>query len=147
MFRFCALLLASIFLFNTPALRAQETDYLKHGKIFCLCSFKKTCSECYECDKNRYQVKIENHLNKQIKKVHYQYYSDVYNRIVEKEAKIQGKIISAFLMVNTGSSAVLPTKTVQKTNLYCMSVLRPSNRSLTSAIVTTNSRSRISTTT
>jgi hypothetical protein len=79
--------------------------------------------------------------------VHYQYYSDVYNRIVEKEAKIQGKIISAFLMVNTGSSAVLPTKTVQKTNLYCMSVLRPSNRSLTSAIVTTNSRSRISTTT
>ena len=93
MFRFCALLIASIFLFNTPALHAQETDYMKHGKIFCLCSFKKTCSECYECDKNRYQVKIENHVNKQIKKVHYQYYSDVFNRIMEKEAKIEGKII------------------------------------------------------
>ena len=92
-FRFCIMLVLPLLLLSTTAVKAQENDYLKHGKIFCLCSFKKECSECYDCGKQRYKVKIENKLNKQIKHVYYEFYSEVYNKLLEKEAKIQGKII------------------------------------------------------
>ena len=81
------------FLFASPSLRAQDNDYLRHGKVFCLCSFKKECNNCYSCDKDRYQVKMENKLDKKITKISYKFYSEVKNRILEKEAKIEGNII------------------------------------------------------
>ena len=71
-------------------LYAQENDYLKHKKYFDLCSFHKKCSECYSCGELRYLVKIRNNQDKKIKGVYYTFYSHTFNKIIEKEAKIEG---------------------------------------------------------
>jgi hypothetical protein len=84
------LLIVTLFLLCIPVLHAQDIDYLKHGKTFCLCSVKRECSLCLSCDKERYQLKIDNHTQKKIKNVYYKFYSSVFNRILEKEAKIEG---------------------------------------------------------
>lgn len=78
-----------------PALRAQElkdNDYLRHTKIFCLCSFDRECSGCYDCGKQKYWVKIKNKSDKKIKQISYVFYSDVFNRVLTKEAKLDGVI-------------------------------------------------------
>ena len=92
----CCLCL-SLLLFGFCSAHAQDpdVDYLKHGKVFNVCSFKKDCSHCYECGKERYIVKLNNKVNKGIKKISYKYYSEVYNRIITKEAQIKGDRIDA----------------------------------------------------
>jgi hypothetical protein len=74
---------------------AQETkmDYLKHGKTFNLCSFKRQCAHCFECEQQRFDVKIKNVSDKKITRIHYKFYSEVFNKIIEKEAKIQTNVI------------------------------------------------------
>jgi len=84
------LLFISVFCIGTSSVRAQSNDYLRHRKIFDLCSFKRECSNCYECGKQRYIVKINNKETKAIKKISYSFYSDVYNKILTKEATIKG---------------------------------------------------------
>lgn len=87
------LLFIPLFLLGRPALFAQDNDYMKHGKVFDLCSFKKTCFDCFNCNKNKVSVKIKNKVNKKITKISYVYYSQVYNKILTKEAQIQGEVI------------------------------------------------------
>lgn len=87
------LLFVPLFLLSIASANAQDIDYLKHGKTFDLCSFKKQCSECYTCTENRYMVKIKNKGDKKIKSVSYKFYSEVFNRVIEKEAKVQGNEI------------------------------------------------------
>ena len=92
--RFAFFLLAASLLCGRSGF-AQDNDYLKHGKIFKCYDFKKTCEGCYTCEDNRYQVKIKNLSDKTIKSIRYKIYSDVYNKIETKEAKIEGNIISS----------------------------------------------------
>jgi hypothetical protein len=76
-------------------LRAQDNDYLKHRKVFDLCSIHKQCSECYTCSERRYLIKIKNNQDKRIKAVYYKFYSRTFNKILEKEAKLEGARIDA----------------------------------------------------
>ncbi len=69
---------------------AGDNDFLRHTKFFYICSFKRECTNCNSCSKQRYQVKIQNRLDKKIKSISYAFYSDVYNEILTKEAKILG---------------------------------------------------------
>lgn len=92
---FKVFLLVTMFIAGNTALRAQDMDYLRHRKAFDICSIKKQCSECYTCNQNRYMVKINNVADKKIKGVYYKFYSPVFNKILEKEAKIQGDKIEA----------------------------------------------------
>jgi hypothetical protein len=85
------LLLPLVFLFNT--VRAQDQDYLKHGKTFNLCWFKPECVKCNMCEKKRYHVKIRNNADKKITGVSVKFYSDVFNRILEKDAKVAADVI------------------------------------------------------
>jgi hypothetical protein len=89
------LLLASLFLISKPALFAQDNDFLRHRKFFDICSIKKQCEHCNTCDQQRVIVKINNKENKKISNVWYKFYSPVFNRILEKEAKIVGDKIEA----------------------------------------------------
>lgn len=88
--RFSVLLFVSVLFFSNSALYAGDNDYLRHNKIFYLCSFKKECTDCYNCGKERYIVKIQNRVDKKIKSVSYTFYSSVYNKLLTKEAKIEG---------------------------------------------------------
>jgi hypothetical protein len=87
-----SLLVVLLFLSFT-SLHAQDVDYLRHGKIFCLCSYKRICSDCWECSRERYELKYHNKTDKKIKKISYKFYSSVYNKVLEKEAKIEGDVI------------------------------------------------------
>ena len=91
--RFTVLLFITMALFCNTSVQAQTTDYLKHGKLFNLCSFKKQCTKCYTCDKDRYEVKIKNNTNKTITGVSVKFYSEVFNRILEKDTKIEADMI------------------------------------------------------
>ena len=89
------LVLLPLFLLCRPVLHAQElqdNDYLRHTKVFCLCSFEKECSGCYDCGKQKFVVKIKNRTDKKIKRISYVFYSDVFNRILNKDAKMDGDI-------------------------------------------------------
>jgi hypothetical protein len=72
---------------------AQSIDYLRHNKIFNLCAFERECSGCYDCDKQKFKVKIKNLVDKKIKSVSYVYFSDAKNKIVTKEGVIIGGVI------------------------------------------------------
>ncbi len=87
------LLFASLFFIGSAATRAQDNDYLKHRKFFDICSIKKQCRECFSCNQNRYVVKIDNRADKKITRVYYKFYSPVFNKIIEKEAKLEGDVI------------------------------------------------------
>ena len=87
------LLFVPLFLLSFSAVKAQDYDYLKHSKIFNLCSFKRQCSQCYTCDQERYIVKIKNNVDKKITGVSYKFYSEVFNKVLTKEAKVEGKRI------------------------------------------------------
>jgi len=89
------LVITLLFLFNNAGLHAQDNDYLKHRKFFDICSIKKQCSECYTCNQLRFITRINNKTDKKIKNVYYKFYSPVFNKIVEKEAKIEGERIDA----------------------------------------------------
>ncbi len=91
--RFSAFLLVSLFLLSAPASFAGDNDYLRHTKIFFLCSFKRECTNCSECSKQRYNVKIQNRMDKKIKSISYTFYSPVYNKLLTKEARIEGNMI------------------------------------------------------
>lgn len=78
----------------STCLFAQDADYLKHRKSFDICSIKRQCADCYSCEKERCIVKIQNKSDKQIARVYVKFYSPVFNKIVEKEAKIEGGKIS-----------------------------------------------------
>lgn len=84
------LLFVPLFLLTGFSLSAQEKDYWRHNKEYYLCSFKRDCSHCYDCGKQRYTVKIQNRTEKTMLKVYYVYYSSVYNRVLEKEAVLKG---------------------------------------------------------
>jgi hypothetical protein len=88
--RLKVLLFLSLFLLGNAALHAQDIDYLKHRKTFDLCSIKKDCNHCFECSKERFLIKVKDNSNKKIVSVFYKFYSPVYNRVLEKEAKIIG---------------------------------------------------------
>lgn len=92
--RIAFLLFASFVLSASTGASAQEVDYLRHNKFFYLCSFKRECSHCYDCGKQRYQMRIKNRTEKRITGISYVFYSDVYNKVLTKEAKIQGDVIS-----------------------------------------------------
>jgi hypothetical protein len=92
------LLFVPLFLLARPAVHAQElaeNDYLRHTKVFYLCGFEKECSACYDCGKQKYWVKIKNRADKKITKVSYVFYSDVFNRVLTKDAKMDGDAIDA----------------------------------------------------
>src|ERR1043165_9517781 len=72
---------------------AQSMDYLRHNKTFFLCDFKRECSGCYDCDRQKFTVKIKNLVDKKIKRVSYVYFSDVHNKVVTKDAVIIGGVI------------------------------------------------------
>lgn len=93
--RFKVLLFIVSFLFCNADLKAQDNDYLKHGKIFNVCSIKRNCSHCQDCNKERFQVKIKDNSGKKIRQVFYKFYSPVFNKILEKEAKMVGDKIDA----------------------------------------------------
>ena len=83
------LLFVPLFVIGAFSVRAQSIDYLKHGNVFCLCSYKLECSYCKDCNNERYTVKLNNNLDKKITRVFYTYYSEPYNKIVEKEGKME----------------------------------------------------------
>ena len=87
--------LVSLMLLSATASFAVDNDYLKHTKAFYLCSFKRDCSNCFECGKQRYIVKIQNRVDKKIKSISYKFYSSVYNKLLTKEAKIEGGVIDS----------------------------------------------------
>lgn len=91
--RFKLLVLAPLFALGTSSAFAQDNDYLRHGKFFDLCSFKKVCFDCFNCSKNKYSVKIKNKVNQKISKISYVFYSEVYNQVLTKEAQIVGGVI------------------------------------------------------
>jgi hypothetical protein len=72
-------------------------------KYFHLCSFKRECSNCGSCVAQKYRVKIKNVTDKEITNVSYVYFSDVYQRIISKEAVLEGSQIdggqTSFLFV------------------------------------------------
>jgi hypothetical protein len=85
-----------LFALTATAVRAQdnkENDYLRHRKSFDLCSFHRQCSDCYSCGKQRLQVKIKNNTDKKIKAISYKFYSEVFNKIITKEAQLKGDLI------------------------------------------------------
>ncbi|MCW3123369.1 MAG: hypothetical protein JWQ38_2861 [Flavipsychrobacter sp.] len=92
---FKALLLAPLFLLTTGGAKAQETDYLRHGKVFDLCSYKYECSNCNNCGKQRFKVKINNKSNLAIKNISYVFYSAVFNKVLTKPATIKADRINA----------------------------------------------------
>jgi hypothetical protein len=91
-FRSRFLIIALLFLSLNNASFAQDEpiDYLRHMKYFHLCSFKRECSNCYSCVAQKYRVKIKNVADKEIVRVSYVYYSEVYSRIICKEALLEG---------------------------------------------------------
>ena len=93
--RLRSFLFVTLFVLTTAAAYAGDNDYLRHTKAFYLCSFKKECSDCYSCGKQRYTVKIQNRVEKRIKSISYTFYSAVYNKILTKEAKIEGDVIDS----------------------------------------------------
>ncbi len=72
---------------------AQSIDYLRHKKMFYLCSFKLDCSGCYDCNMQKYTLRIKNRVEKQIKSISYVYYSRSQNKVVEKQGRIVGDVI------------------------------------------------------
>lgn len=88
--RFTRLLLVPVFLFCSISLFAGENDYVNHKKYFYLCSITKDCFYCESCAKEMYKIKIRNNADKRIKSVYYQYYSPLYQKVITKEAVIEG---------------------------------------------------------
>lgn len=72
---------------------AGDNNYFAHTKYFYLCSFTKQCSYCESCSKEMYKVKIKNRLDKKIKAIHYQYYSSLNDKVLTREAVIEGDLI------------------------------------------------------
>ena len=91
--RFTMVLFITLAMLGSNSVQAQSTDYLKHGKIFNLCSYKRQCTKCYTCDKDRFEVKIKNNTTKAITAISVKFYSEVFNRILEKDTKIEADII------------------------------------------------------
>ena len=89
----CLFVIVFIFV-SDPAVHAQGTDYLMHGKLFSYCSFKKDCSGCRACEDIRYQVQIKNKQDKKIKSISYKVYSSLYDHTETRFAKIEGDVIS-----------------------------------------------------
>ncbi len=88
--RLRVLLCVSFLILSASASRAGDNDFLRHTKFFYICSIKRECTDCNDCSKQRYLVKIQNRLDKKIKSISYCFYSDVYNKLITKEAKIEG---------------------------------------------------------
>ncbi len=87
------LLLLSGLFFSHTQLSAQSMDYLRHNKTFNLCSYERECSGCYDCNMQRYNVKVKNLVDKNIKQVTYQYFSETRRKVLTKVAVINnGKI-------------------------------------------------------
>jgi hypothetical protein len=80
------------FLFSAKS-NAQTIDYLRHNKTFYLCEYERECSGCYDCDQQKFTVKIKNLVEKQIKSVSYVYFSGPRNAVVTREATIVGSVI------------------------------------------------------
>ncbi len=79
--------------FSKARLSAQSMDYLRHNKTFNLCSYERECSGCYDCNMQRYKVKVKNLVDKSIKQVSYQYFSETRRKVSTKIAVINnGKI-------------------------------------------------------
>lgn len=91
--RTCVLFSLCISLLCSAKLSAQTIDYLRHNKIFYLCDYERECSGCYDCDKQKFTVKIKNLVDKKIKKVSYVYFSTPRSVIVTREATIVGSVI------------------------------------------------------
>jgi hypothetical protein len=88
------LFLIPLFLLSNIGSHAQEAkDYLRHRKDFDLCSYHRECSDCYNCGKQRYIVKIKNNVDKKIKEVSYVFYSDVFNKVITKKAQLKGDLL------------------------------------------------------
>lgn len=87
------LLLLSGLFFSHTQLSAQSMDYLRHNKTFNLCSYERECSGCYDCNMQRYKVKVKNLVDKNIMQVTYQYFSETRRKVSTKVAVINnGKI-------------------------------------------------------
>ncbi|MBC7554891.1 MAG: hypothetical protein H7257_13040 [Taibaiella sp.] len=87
--RFFLFIFTSLFLSFSIA-RAEDNNYNNHKKYFFLCSYTKECFSCESCSKELYKVKIKNNTDMRIKSVYYQYYSPLYQKVVTKEAIIEG---------------------------------------------------------
>ncbi len=84
------LLFIPLFLSFAANINAADNNYFLHTKFFYLCSIKKECFSCESCTKELYQLKIRNNTNKNIKSVYYQYYSPLYDKVISREAVIEG---------------------------------------------------------
>lgn len=87
------LFLLGLISFIGGSARAQSIDYLRHNKIFNLCSYERECSGCYDCQMQKFDVRIKNLVDKKIKKVSYVYYSSSRNKVLTKDATIVGSVI------------------------------------------------------
>lgn len=88
--RLFLLLFVPLFLLSSMSVMGEDYSYNIHKKYFHLCSFKKECFGCESCSKEMYKVKIKNNTDKKIKSIYYQYYSPLYEKVVTKEAVIEG---------------------------------------------------------
>lgn len=95
MVQFKSLVIVVLLSVVTASAFAQDNDFLKHRKFFDICSIKRQCADCYTCGQERYMVKILNKEDKKINGVYVKFYSPVFNKVLEKEVKIQGNKIDA----------------------------------------------------
>lgn len=82
-----------IFLLGAVKAGAQSMDYLRHNKVFNLCSYELDCSGCYNCNYQKYTVKVKNLVDKKITGISYTYYSESRNKLVTKQGEIIGGLI------------------------------------------------------
>ncbi len=88
--RLSTLLFIPIFLLCSLFASGEDYSYNIHKKYFNLCSYKKECVGCESCPREMYKVKIKNVTDKKIKNIYYQYYSPLYQKVMTKEAVIEG---------------------------------------------------------
>ena len=88
--RLSLLLFIPLFLLASICVSGEDYSYNIHKKYFNLCSYKKECVDCESCTRELYKVKIKNTTDKKIKSIYYQYYSPLYDKVVTKEAVIEG---------------------------------------------------------
>ncbi len=89
-FTIVVLLIASLF---SSSAFAGDNNYFQHKKFFWLCSITKECFYCESCAKEMYKLKIKNNTDKKIKSIYYQYYSPLYQKVLTREAVIEGDVV------------------------------------------------------
>ncbi len=91
--RLSLFLIVPLFLLCSSTLFGADNNYFQHKKFFYLCTITKECFGCESCTKEMYKVKIRNNADKRIKSIYYQYYSPLYEKVVTREAVVEGDLV------------------------------------------------------